>query len=130
MMFQIVIYHGSRDPAQLVSNTYDGPMVAQTSAMAYVITSPCVATCDTACVYVCPCDCIAGPLTLEEIRAVPEGDRAKRFPDVQLFIDPDHCIDCGACEPECPVSAIFLDEDVPAAHEKDIERNASFFRGR
>jgi len=96
--------------------------------MAYVITSSCIATCDTACVDVCPCDCIHGPLALEEIRAVPEGQRAKRFSAMQLFIDPDVCIDCGACEAECPVSAIYLDDDVPAEHKKDIERNAAFFR--
>jgi ferredoxin len=62
--------------------------------MPYVITEACASTKDRACVDVCPCDCIY------------EG------PD-QLYIDPDHCIDCGACEPECPVTAIFQEEALP-----------------
>jgi NAD-dependent dihydropyrimidine dehydrogenase PreA subunit len=60
--------------------------------MPYVITEACKNTKDRACVDVCPVDCIY------------EG------PD-QLFIHPDECIDCGACEPECPVTAIFPEED-------------------
>lgn len=82
--------------------------------MPYVITQPCVGTCDTACVEVCPCDCIQGP---------PSGT-----PDRQMFINPDDCIDCGACVAECPVDAIYLDTDVPEKHRVDIERNAQFFR--
>ena len=62
--------------------------------MPYVITEACIGTKDRACVDVCPVDCIY------------EG------PD-QLYIHPDECIDCGACEPECPVTAIFPEEDVP-----------------
>ncbi len=83
--------------------------------MAYVITKKCVGTCDTACVDVCPCDCILGPGTVDGIGP-------------QLFIDPDECIDCGACLSECPVAAIYLDDDVPAEHRDDIARNAKFFR--
>src|SRR5215210_9294587 len=64
-------------------------------AMPYIITEACKGTKDKACVDVCPVDCIY------------EG------PD-QLYIHPDECIDCGACEPECPVTAIFPEEDVPA----------------
>ena len=60
--------------------------------MAYVITSKCVGVCDTACVKVCPCDCILGPV------------------DGQMVIDPDDCIDCGACMQECPVDAIVPDD--------------------
>ncbi len=55
--------------------------------MAYVITEPCIDVKDKACVEVCPVDCIY------------EGPN-------QLFIHPDECIDCGACEPVCPVKAI------------------------
>ena len=66
--------------------------------MPYVITEACKNTKDRACVDVCPVDCIY------------EG------PD-QLFIHPDECIDCGACEPECPVTAIFPEEDVPGMVE-------------
>jgi len=40
-----------------------------------------------------------------------------------LVIDPDECIDCGACIPECPVEAIFADTDVPADEEEWTERN-------
>jgi NAD-dependent dihydropyrimidine dehydrogenase PreA subunit len=95
--------------------------------MAYVITSPCVGTCDTACIDVCPCDCILGPIPLDEIRAVPPQERSARFPKAQMFIDPDVCIDCGACLPECPVEAIFEEDSVPDAYRDDIARNAAFF---
>jgi ferredoxin len=44
--------------------------------------------------------------------------------DRMLYIDPDECIDCGACLPECPVSAIFLDEEVPAPWKPYIALNA------
>jgi hypothetical protein len=64
---------------------------------------------------------------LDELRAVPEPQRAQRFPGIQMFIDPDECIDCGACMAECPVAAIYLDDDVPAEHRGDIARNAKFF---
>jgi ferredoxin len=62
--------------------------------MTYVITEACINVKDRACVDVCPVDCIY------------EGED-------QLYIHPDECIDCGACEPECPVTAIFPEEDVP-----------------
>jgi NAD-dependent dihydropyrimidine dehydrogenase PreA subunit len=96
--------------------------------MAYVITQKCVGTCDSACVDVCPCDCIIGPVALTELRAVPAAERGQRFPGVQLFIDPDECIDCGACVPECPAEAIYHEDDVPDALREDIARNARFFR--
>ena len=66
--------------------------------MTYVITQPCIDTLDQSCVDVCPVDCIH----------FEEGV------DLKLYIDPDECIDCGACEPACPVSAIFAEDDVPA----------------
>ena len=96
--------------------------------MPYVITHKCVATCDTACVDVCPCDCIVGPVPVEELRAVPAPERGKQFPGIQRFINPDECIDCGACVAECPVSAIYEADAVPAEHRRDVERNAAFFR--
>ena len=96
--------------------------------MAYVITQKCVGTCDSACVDVCPCDCILGPVPLDQLRQVPASERGKQFPGIQMFIDPDDCIDCGACVAECPVEAIYLDDDVPKEHQEDIERNAKFFR--
>lgn len=66
--------------------------------MTYVITSPCIDVQDQACVEVCPVDCIH----------FDEGE------DKMLYINPDECIDCGACEPACPVTAIFAEDDVPA----------------
>lgn len=98
--------------------------------MTYVITSPCVGTCDTACVDVCPVECIVGPVSLDTLRAVPTERRAVAFPDIQMFIDPDECIRCGACLPECPVEAIYAEDDVPDEHRDDIARNADFFRSR
>lgn len=95
--------------------------------MAYVITQKCVGTCDTACVDVCPCDCIRGPIDLDAVRSVPADARPSQFPQLQLFIDPSDCIDCGACLPECPAEAIYQETDVPAEFQRDIERNARFF---
>src|SRR5262245_37311520 len=95
---------------------------ALSSGMAYVITKKCVGVCNSACVDVCPADCIKGPISLEQLRAVPEHERGAAFPGVQLFIDPDDCIDCGACMAECPAEAIYLDDDVPAEHRDDIAR--------
>ena len=87
--------------------------------MTYVISSKCAGTCDTACVDVCPCDCIVGPIPVDQLRAGP------RPPGIQQFIDPDECIDCGACAAECPVDAIARDVDADPA---DVARNAAFFR--
>ena len=66
--------------------------------MTYVIAEPCIDVLDLSCVSVCPVDCIH----------FEEGI------DRKLFIDPNECIDCGACEPECPVNAIFPEESLPA----------------
>ena len=62
--------------------------------MTYVITQACVDVLDKACIDECPVDCIY------------EGDR-------MLYIHPDECVDCGACEPVCPVEAIYYEDDVP-----------------
>jgi ferredoxin len=66
--------------------------------MTYVIAEPCIDVLDISCVSVCPVDCIH----------YDEGT------DRKLFIDPNECIDCGACEPECPVNAIFPEESLPS----------------
>ncbi|MDR1711396.1 MAG: ferredoxin family protein [Propionibacteriaceae bacterium] len=76
--------------------------------MTYVITQPCVDVKDKACVEECPVDCIY------------EGVRS-------LYIHPDECVDCGACEPVCPTEAIFYADDVPADQEPFIAANADFF---
>lgn len=73
--------------------------------MAYVVTEPCIGTKDRSCVAVCPVDCF--------------------YEDAeQLYIHPDECIDCAACEPECPVEAIFTEDEVPDRWKGYIEKNA------
>ena len=73
--------------------------------MPYVITEACIGVKDRACVDVCPVDCIY------------EGED-------QLYIHPDECIDCGACEPECPTTAIFEESELPAKWSIYKELNA------
>ena len=86
--------------------------------MAYIICEPCVDVKDKECVDICPCD---------SIRPHPM-DESDEFEAVnQLFIDPETCIDCGVCEPECPVEAIFMEEDVPEKWTHFIEINAAYF---
>jgi NAD-dependent dihydropyrimidine dehydrogenase PreA subunit len=96
--------------------------------MAHVITEKCIGTCDTACVDVCPVNCIHGPLELERIRDIPTPDRGSKLPGLQLYIDPEACICCAACVPECPVDAIFEADEVPAKSTASIAANAVFFR--
>ena len=81
--------------------------------MTYVIAEPCIDVLDLSCVSVCPVDCIH----------YEEGV------DRKLFIDPNECIDCGACEPECPVTAIFPEEDVPANLKQYVAKNRDAFQG-
>lgn len=76
--------------------------------MAYVIGEPCIDVVDRACVDECPVDCIY------------EGARA-------LYIHPDECIDCGACEPVCPVEAIYYEDDLPDELTPYLADNATFF---
>ena len=80
--------------------------------MTYIIAEPCVDLKDQSCIDVCPVDCIYG---------VDEGN------DRQLYINPDECIDCAACEPVCPVNAIFAEEDVPTKREGWIKVNYEYF---
>ena len=98
--------------------------------MTYVITKQCVGCYDAACLSVCPVDAIDGPIAIAELVAVPAAERGKRFPGLQMFIDPDECICCGACVDECPVAAIYMKDAVPATNRDDIARNAEFFEGR
>lgn len=76
--------------------------------MTYVIGQPCVDIVDRACVDECPVDCIY------------EGKRA-------LYIHPDECVDCGACEPVCPVEAIYYEDDLPDTLQPYLTDNADFF---
>jgi NAD-dependent dihydropyrimidine dehydrogenase PreA subunit len=77
--------------------------------MPFVITDPCIGTKDTACVDVCPVDCI------HPRKDEPEFETAK-----MLFIHPDECIDCGACVPACPVSAIYDGHETTPNSQKDL----------
>ena len=77
--------------------------------MPYIIAEPCINVKDRSCVDVCPVDCIY------------EGED-------QLYIHPDECIDCGACEPECPVTAIFPEEDTPPQWKSYIAKNRDVFQ--
>lgn len=83
------------------------------SSVAYIIVEPCVGVKDKACVEICPVDCI--------YEGTKEG-----FPDM-LFIHPEECIDCGVCQPECPVDAILPEDDVPEEWNDYIRINKEFF---
>ena len=85
--------------------------------MTYIITESCINVKDATCVDVCPVDCIH-----------PRKDE-KGFPDaIQLYINPDTCIDCGACEPVCPVRAIFPEGVVPEKWMEYIQINRDYYQ--
>jgi len=87
--------------------------------MPFIITDPCIETKDTACVDVCPVDCIH-----------PRKDEPEFAQTIMLYIHPEECIDCGACVPACPVAAIYESIDATPAHQKDlIEANAVYRNG-
>ena len=81
--------------------------------MAWVITRLCRDCVDQACVDVCPVECIYAYT----------GSDNEKFPN-QLYIHPEECIDCGACEPECPWEAIYEDVSVPEVFKVDTQLNA------
>lgn len=78
------------------------------TCMTYVVAEPCVDVLDKSCIDECPVDCIY------------EGER-------MVYIHPDECIDCAACEPVCPVEAIFYEDDVPEEWDTYTRANAEFF---
>ena len=80
--------------------------------MTYVIAEPCVNTKDTACVEVCPVDCIH-----------PTKEDADFDSEDMLYIDPEECIDCGACVPECPVEAIYDEAQLPEDQQEWLKIN-------
>jgi ferredoxin len=85
--------------------------------MSHYIAEPCIGVKDSACVDVCPVDCIH-----------PTKDEAEFAGSDQLFIDPDTCIDCGLCVDECPVKAIFPEEDLPDQWKSYIQKNTAFYQ--
>ena len=91
-------------------------LMLEEGKMPYVIAAPCIGTKDTACVDVCPCDCIHPRKYEVEFSDAP-----------QIYINPDECTDCGACIPVCPVSAIFPIEDLPNAWKSFAEVNANWY---
>jgi NAD-dependent dihydropyrimidine dehydrogenase PreA subunit len=84
------------------------PVIGRGQPVTYIIAEPCVDLLDKACIEECPVDCIY------------EGNR-------MLYIHPDECVDCGACEPVCPVEAIFYEDDVPDQWKDYTAANYEFF---
>ena len=80
--------------------------------MTFVIAEPCIDVMDKACVRVCPVACI-------------HFDAGK---DRKLYIDPEECIDCGACEPACPVEAIYHEYELPTPWLPYAAIDALWFR--
>ncbi len=76
--------------------------------MPYVIAASCIDVIDRSCIEECPVDCIY------------TGAR-------KLYIHPEECIDCGACEPVCPVAAVSQDVEVPVGEEEFVADNGRFF---
>ncbi len=81
--------------------------------MTYVITRMCTDCVDMGCVEVCPVECIYAL----------KGEPSESTPNM-LYIHPTECINCGACEPECPWEAIYEDMELPAARAEDAALNA------
>jgi len=87
--------------------------------MPFIITDPCIGTKDTACVDVCPVDCIH-----------PRKDEPEFESMTMLYIHPEECIDCGACVPACPVTAIYDSIDsTPSSQKGLIEANDVYRNG-
>lgn len=87
--------------------------------MPHIIAEPCIGTKDTACVEVCPVDCIH-----------PTKNEADYGQVKQLFIDPNTCIDCGLCVEECPVKAIYPQEDLPAEWTRYVQVNLNYYKDK
>jgi ferredoxin len=99
-----------------IADIYPAKRLNQELLMAYVIALPCIGVKDGACLAVCPVDCIH-PTKTEVGFAEAE----------QLYIDPVNCIDCNLCVDECPVQAIFPQDDLPAEWKHFIEKNAAHY---
>ena len=86
------------------------PFGEDSGSVTYVIAEPCIDVKDKTCIDVCPVDCIH------------EAEQ-------MLVIDPEECIDCGACEPECPVEAIFPEDAIPEKWQPFVAINYAFPNG-
>jgi ferredoxin len=98
--------------------------------MSYIIGKACDGVCDTACVQVCPVDVINGPINIDGLgkEVLSMSDAEKK--GLQLYINPDECILCGACIPECPVDAIFETEEEAIAvegNDESVRKNYEFY---
>ena len=85
--------------------------------MAHIIAQPCIGTKDTACVAVCPVDCIH-----------PTKDNPKFAEAEMLYIDPEECIDCDACVEACPVDACFAEDQLPDEWQSFAQTNANYYK--
>ena len=101
-MLQEGLYYGVARRASQVARLTGAKLLI---LMTYVVTESCIKCKYTDCVDVCPVDCFR------------EGPN-------MLVIDPDECIDCTLCVPECPVEAIFAEDDVPDAQKEFTALNA------
>src|SRR5437764_15496803 len=94
----------SQSNADLNNSRENTAEVSKRTPMTYVIVEPCIGTKNASCVDVCPVSCIYES-------------------EDMYYINPDECIECGACEPECPVNAIFHESAVPDEWKNFIQRN-------
>ncbi len=87
--------------------------------MSHWIAEPCIGTKDTSCVEVCPVDCI------HPLKDEPDFGSVE-----QLYIDEDICIDCGLCVDECPVQAIFPDDELPKKWAGYVQINQNYYKNK
>lgn len=98
--------------------------------MSYVITDACAVACEIQCVQACPVDAIHGAVSERALRELDPTQRVLRAGALRLYIDPESCICCGACEPECPVNAIYDESSLPDDKAWCLDDNAQFFASR
>jgi NAD-dependent dihydropyrimidine dehydrogenase PreA subunit len=97
--------------------------------MSFIIGKACVGCVDTSCVTVCPVDCINGPIYIDQLGEEVRTMTLEELEGKQLYIDPSMCINCGACVPECPVDAIYRDEDEAISNDdlESVHKNYEFY---
>lgn len=97
--------------------------------MSFIIGNKCISCVDGACLTVCPVDCINGPIHIDDMGVSVKSMTDEEKIGKQLYINPAECILCGACVPECPVDAIYRDENeaISLNDEVSIQRNYEFY---